>query len=99
MRRAFFAAVLLAGCEGRANVPPLELPAETESVLIALLAVSLTQRPRLVMQSVIAMVALAVAVMLATVGAVMSESMRVTPLPEVEQFISFIENSDRGVPS
>jgi cytochrome c oxidase assembly protein subunit 15 len=52
-------------------------------VLIALLAVSLTQRPRLAKQAVIAMLALAVAVMLATVGAVMSESVRVTPLPAV----------------
>src|SRR6188472_1776732 len=52
-------------------------------ILIALLAVSLTQRPRLVKQSTIAALALAVAAMLATVGAVMSESMRVTPLPAV----------------
>ena len=52
-------------------------------VLIALLGVSLTQRPRLVQQAVIALLALVVAVMLATVGAVMSESMRVTPLPAV----------------
>jgi cytochrome c oxidase assembly protein subunit 15 len=52
-------------------------------ILIALLAVSLTQRPRLVKQSTIAGLALAVAVMLATVGAVMSESMQVTPLPAV----------------
>ena len=52
-------------------------------ILIALLAVSLTQRPRLVKQSTIAALALAVAAILATVGAVMSESMRVTPLPAV----------------
>jgi cytochrome c oxidase assembly protein subunit 15 len=53
-------------------------------ILIALLAVSLTQRPRLVRQSTIAALALAVAAMLATLGAVMSESMlRVTPLPAV----------------
>ena len=52
-------------------------------ILIALLAVSLAQRPRLVKQSTIAALALAVAAMLATVGAVMSESMRVTPLPAV----------------
>jgi cytochrome c oxidase assembly protein subunit 15 len=52
-------------------------------ILIALLAVSLTQRPRLAKQSTIAALALAVAAMLATVGAVMSESMRVTPLPAV----------------
>ena len=52
-------------------------------VLIALLAVSLTQRPRLAKQSTIAGLALAVAAMLATVGAVMSESMQITPLPAV----------------
>ena len=52
-------------------------------VLIALLAVTLTQRPRLAKQAAIAALALAVAVMLATVGAVMSESTRVTPLPAV----------------
>jgi cytochrome c oxidase assembly protein subunit 15 len=52
-------------------------------VLIALLAVSLTQRPRLVRQSTIAGLALAVAAMLATVGAVLSESTQVTPRPAV----------------
>ncbi|HKU85207.1 MAG TPA: COX15/CtaA family protein [Casimicrobiaceae bacterium] len=52
-------------------------------VLIALLGVSLTQRPRLVKQAMIASLALAVATMLATVGAVMSESMQVTPVPAV----------------
>ena len=52
-------------------------------VLLALLSVSLTQRPRLAKQAVIALLALAVAVMLATVGAVMSESVRVAPLPAV----------------
>jgi len=52
-------------------------------VLIALLAVSLTQRPRLVRQSTIAGLALAIAAMLATVGAVLSESTQVTPRPAV----------------
>lgn len=52
-------------------------------VLLALLAVSLTQRPRLAKQAVIAVLALAVAMMLAGVGAVMSESVRITPLPAV----------------
>ena len=52
-------------------------------VLIALLGVSLTQRPRLAKQAAIAGLALAVALMLAAIGAVMSESMRGAPLPAV----------------
>ena len=52
-------------------------------VLIALLAISLAQRPRLRPQALLAGCALGVAVILAAIGAVTSESARATPLPAV----------------
>jgi len=52
-------------------------------VLIALCAVALAQRPRLRTQALLAGSALAVAMVLAAIGAVSSESARATPLPAV----------------
>ena len=52
-------------------------------VLLALVGVSLAQRPRLRKQAGIAAAALAVALVLAMIGAVSSESTRTTPLPAV----------------
>jgi heme a synthase len=52
-------------------------------VLIALCAIALAQRPRLRTQALLAGSALAVAMVLAAIGAVSSESARATPLPAV----------------